>query len=219
MKNEYIPIGLMILFSFIGDQAIKIDSLREQSIITVNLLREQLIVSNRSINKLSNMYIERQTHVFKYTSPIKDYDKLTSPFGYRELLNPYTGGTRSSNHKGLDIVGAWHSEIRSIDLNGEVIDVWMPPDDYYRGHDLFGGFVRIRHNDDWISGYTHLSSIYVREDDLLIDGIFYRKGKVIGSIDVIGRQGDTGISTGEHLHLLVEKPDGTFVDPLRWIEL
>lgn len=219
MKNEYIPIGLMILFSFIGDQAIKINSLREQSTIESNLLKEQLVIANKSVSILSNMRIERAEHIFKYNSPIRDYDKVTSPFGYRELLNPYTGGTRTSNHKGLDIVGAWNSEIRSIDLNGEVIDVWMPPDDYYRGHDLFGGFVRIKHMDAWISGYTHLSSIYVREGDLLIDGLFYRNGKLIGSIDVLGRQGDTGLSTGEHLHLLIEQPDGTFVDPLKYVEL
>lgn len=208
MKYEIILIGTIMLLAQI-----------EGKMDRISTLKEELSIANNSISTLSNMRIERANHVFKYTSPIKDYDKFTSPFGYRELLNPYTGGTRSSNHKGLDIVGSWHSEIRPVDMNGEVIDVWMPPDDYYRGHDLFGGFVRIKHEDGWISGYTHLSSIYVREQDLLINGKFYRKGKLISAIDVLGRQGDTGISTGEHLHLLIEQPDGTFVDPLKYVEL
>ena len=161
------------------------------------------------------------TFEYKYTSPIEkeDFVKLTSPFGYRELLNPFTGGTRTSNHMGLDMVGKWHCEIRPVDMNGEVIDVWMPPNGYYKGHEDFGGFVRIKHLDKWISGYPHLSSIYVREGDKLIDGVFYRNGKVVPSVGVLGRQGNTGISTGEHLHLSIQKPDGLFVNPLRWVEL
>ena len=159
------------------------------------------------------------TFEHKYDSPMDKLDKLTSPSGYRELTNPFTGGITVGYHKGLDIVGLWHCEILPIDPNGEVIDKWYPPKNSRGGHEMFGGYVRIRHEDGWISAYGHLSSIYVKEGDKLIDGVFYRNGKRIGSKGVLGRQGNTGMSTGEHLHLSIQKPNGVFVDPLRWVEL
>ena len=179
-----------------------------------------LLTRQIEINKL-NIAAPAYGHVtvFKYRSPIafEDFDKKTSPYGYRELLNQNTGGTRTSEHKGLDFVGTWHCLIRPIDLNGEVIDVWMPPNWYYKGHPTLGGYARIKHNDNWISGYPHLSAIYVREGDLLINGIFYRDGKPLKSKGSIGRQGNTGLSWGEHLHLSIQKPDGTFADPLHHV--
>ncbi len=157
---------------------------------------------------------------YKYNSPMHKLDKLTSPFGYRELLNPFTGGVTTGSHKGVDIVGNWHCEIMPIDPDGVVIDKWVVPNGTWaEGHEIFGAYVRIQHKDGWISGYGHMSTIYVREGDVLHDGVFYHNGKRIGSEGIIGRQGNTGMSTGEHLHLSIQKPDGSFVDPLRWVEL
>jgi len=172
-----------------------------------------------TINSILAQEEAEKVRVYKYTSPMHHLDKLTSPFGYRELLNPFTGGVTTGKHKGLDIVGHWHCEILPIAQDGVVLDVWPVPNWYYKGHELFGGYVRIKHTDGWISGYGHMSVIYVKEGDVLKDGLFYRKGKLIGSKGIIGRQGNTGMSTGEHLHLSIEKPDGVFVDPLRWVKL
>ena len=191
-------------------------------VTNVNDQETYIIVANRSINYLSNMHIERRQHEYKYKTPIAvgDFDKKTSPFNYRELLNPYTGGTRNSNHMGLDLVGTWHCLISPIALNGEVIDKWY----VVPGHPIHGGYVRIKHPDDWIESHSHLSKIYVKEHDRLIDGIFYRKNwkgewNPLPSGGYIGRQGDTGQSEGEHLHLGIQTPDGKFVDPLHYIDL
>ncbi len=186
-----------------------------------NLERLNLALANRTINILSNMRIERQVHIYKYRSPIakEDFDKLTSPMGYRELLNPYTGGTRSSNHKGLDIVGTWHCLIRPIVLNGEILETWPAPDQYYKGHPIHGGYVVLKHDDGWKSNYSHLSKLYVMKGDKLIDGKFYRNGKLLPSEGAIGRQGNTGQSWNEHLHLSIQTPDDEFVDPLQYIDL
>ena len=210
MKNELILIGAIMLCAQVEGQMAK-----------NTLLKNQLSVSSQAINKLSNMHIERQTHTYKYVAPIakEDYNKKTSPFSYREMLNPFTGGQVSSWHKGVDIVGLWHCTIRPIDLNGEVIDKWYVPTNTRGGHEVFGGYVRIKHPDGWISAYGHLSSIYVKEGDKLIDGIFYRNGVALQSKGILGRQGNTGQSTGEHLHLSIQRPDGVFVDPLRWVKL
>lgn len=169
------------------------------------------------ISLMSNYLIVQKNKVYKYTKPF-NIVKPTSPFGYRELLNPFTGGVTTGSHMGIDIVGNWHCEVSSI-ADGVVLDVWPVPNWYYKGHELFGGYIRIEHADGWISGYGHLSSIYVKEGDVLKDGLFYRNGKLLPSKGVMGRQGNTGMSTGEHLHLSIQDAEGEFVDPLEYLEL
>ena len=207
MKRELVLIGTIMLLAQIEHQTTKVE-----------MLKHQLHASNNLVSLISNRIVKENEHVFKYTEPF-NVIKKTSPYGYREFLNPFTGGTIKSNHKGLDVVGQWHCEIKPIALNGVVIDVWPVPNWYYKGHELFGGYVRIEHNDGWISGYGHQSAIYVKEGDLLINGLFYREGKVIPSKSTLGRQGNTGISTGEHLHLSIQNNKGDFVDPLKYIDL
>ena len=218
MENETIPLWLLLIF--LGTFYMQVQ-VTEQRARNTELL-SQLHTANRTVNLLSYKHREKeQEFVYKYQSPMnkEDYNKLTSPFGYREMLNPFTGGQVTSEHKGLDLVGNWHCEIKPIGMNGKVIDKWYPPSSWASGHEVFGGYVRIQHKDNWISSYAHLSSIYVKEGDMLIDGLFYRNGQVLPSKGILGRQGNTGMSIGEHLHLSIQNEKGEFVDPLRWIEL
>jgi len=181
-------------------------------------------MSNQSqtISLLANMRIERQEYVFKFKKgPIdKKYipDK-TSAFGYRELLNPYTGGTRTGNHLGIDIVGTWHCPIKPIVLNGVVEHKWYVEP----GHPTHGGYVVILHDDGWRSGYSHLSKIYVKEHDRLIDGFFYReingRWTKLNTDGILGRQGNTGLSEGEHLHLTIKNEKGELLDPILYVDL
>ena len=176
---------------------------------------------NQTIDKLTDARIAVQKYIFKFKKgPIsKEYLlKPSSAYGYRELINYQTGGTRTSNHLGFDIVGTWHCPIEPIGLNGEVIDVYPPPDGYYRGHEVHGGYVRIRHDDGWVEGHSHLSAIYVKEGDILKDGIFYRDGKELPSVNLIGRQGNTGQSSGDHDHFSLENEFGEFVDPILYVD-
>jgi murein DD-endopeptidase MepM/ murein hydrolase activator NlpD len=207
MKNEYILLGAILLSAQVQGQW-------ENN----KVLKSELVIANQTVSKLTNMAIVRNQYIYRYKSPIETVLKFTSPFGYRELNVPWSGGTRKSEHMGVDLKGDWHCAIHPVAQNGEVIDVWQPPNGYYHGHPEFGGYVRIRHDDDYISGYAHLSSVYVKEHDKLIDGKFYRNGNLISSEDVLGRQGNTGQSTGEHLHLSIMNPEGEFVDPLLYID-
>ena len=58
-----------------------------------------------------------------------------------------------------------------------------------------GNFIDIRHNDGTIANYHHLRLMGVRVEK----GQFVKKG------ELIGRSGDTGFSTGPHLHFAVTK--------------
>lgn len=210
MKTTLLITGAILLLAY-----------SQHNVTQNNITKARLIKANETINMIGKTKVAIKNYIYKYRSPIalQDIKKNTSPFGYRELRNPFTGGTRTSNHKGLDIVGTWHCRIRPIGMNGEVVEKWYPPSSWASGHDTHGGYVRIKHTDGWIEGHSHLSEIYVKEGDLLIDGLFYRDGKLLSSMGILGRQGNTGLSEGEHLHLSIQTPDGTFVDPLHYIDL
>ncbi|MBU1626930.1 peptidoglycan DD-metalloendopeptidase family protein [bacterium] len=114
--------------------------------------------------------------------------KLTSEFGMRE--DPITGDIRM--HHGIDIAACEGTPIRAI-KDGEVIFSG------YRGS--YGNVVVIRHAKNYISLYAHNSSNEVDTGDRV------KRGQVIASV------GDTGRSTGPHLHLELRK-DGKYEDPI-----
>ena len=117
--------------------------------------------------------------------PLKQI-QVTSPFGYRR--DPFTGKKRM--HNGLDL-HARGDKVFAM-LHGIVHKV---------GYDKRSGiFVTLRHGDITIS-YCHLSKVTVR------------KGDVVSAGTVVGITGNTGRSTGEHLHITC-KLKGKFVDPM-----
>jgi murein DD-endopeptidase MepM/ murein hydrolase activator NlpD len=65
----------------------------------------------------------------------------------------------------------------------------------------YGLYVIVKHTDGYTSLYAHLSSISVLE------------GQEVKQGQVLGKSGNTGFSTGVHLHLEIRK-DGVAIDPL-----
>lgn len=131
-------------------------------------------------------------------TPIKDNFQISSGVGFRE--HPM-GGNEHSIHKGIDIVGPLNCEIRTV-ADGIVITHWVPPNGWYKGHPVYGGMVIIQH-DGFYSLYAHLSKTFIHE------------GQKVSAGETIGLQGNTGISTGEHLHFeLIIDPQLFFVEAL-----
>ncbi len=100
----------------------------------------------------------------------------SSPFGVRRIRNGKTAGF----HRGLDYAGAWGSPIYAP-ADGKVTLVGP-------GFTLLGNCVIINHGEGLTGLYLHMSSINVTEGQMV------KKGQVIGKI------GNTGASTGPHLH-------------------
>lgn len=121
--------------------------------------------------------------------PLPDNNtRITSPFGMR--IHPITGVY--SGHKGVDIAAAIGTSVYAIE-DGEVI---------FAGETLTGGkSVYIQHKGDVVSKYMHL------------DAILVSKGQRVNRKDLIAYSGNTGQSTGPHLHLQIELK-GKPVDPL-----
>ena len=118
------------------------------------------------------------------TYPLKSI-KITSPYGYRR--DPFTG--KLSWHNGLDLRAK--NEPAYAMMDGIVEKV---------GYDnRSGNYVTLKHGNYHVS-YCHLSSVLVG------------KGERVFSGTIVGVTGNTGRSTGCHLHLTCKK-DGKSVNP------
>jgi murein DD-endopeptidase MepM/ murein hydrolase activator NlpD len=132
-----------------------------------------------------------------------DYKRFTSPIGRRE--SPIYGG-QYANHKGMDISGVYLARI-VCSLGGKVTDVYPPPDGYWKGHPTKGGYVEITSPGGIVTRYSHMQEVERR---------MWKIGAIVKAGEMIGRQGNTGLSFKSHLHfeLLI---DGMHRNPLRYM--
>ena len=135
-----------------------------------------------------------------YRQPL-DQLWVSSGVGYR--MDPLGGmDAEEKLHKGVDYAAAIGTPVRAV-LSGRVVARWFAPGWHYgreySGDPILGGRVDIDH-DGMLSISGHLSKTLVHE------GEYVEAGQVIGEV------GNTGISTGPHLHFEL------VVDPLRYLE-
>jgi murein DD-endopeptidase MepM/ murein hydrolase activator NlpD len=103
---------------------------------------------------------------------------VTSEFGVRE--SPFRSGTEF--HKGLDISTRFGKEVIAPADGLVIVSAYDPQD---------GNFIKIDHGRSLATGFAHLSRRAIKQ------GMRVKKG------DIIGYVGDTGRSTGSHLHYSV----------------
>ena len=124
--------------------------------------------------------------------PVKGGDVwLSCEFGRR--TNPMTG--RKEFHSGVDVAGGYKTPIISP-AKGKVTRISK--------NRILGKSVRIRHRRDIRTTYGHLHSIAVENGERV------KRGQVIGYM------GNSGRSTGTHVHYEVVKK-GKAVDPMKYI--
>jgi len=112
--------------------------------------------------------------------------RLSSPFGSRK--HPILGFTK--HHNGTDFAAPTGTPIMASGSGTVIKAGWC-------GNG--GNCVRIRHNSSYTTGYGHLSKFATKT------GRRVRQGQVIGYV------GNTGMSTGPHLHYTV-KYNGKFIN-------
>ena len=101
-------------------------------------------------------------------------------------------------HKGLDF-STWRSGDPIIaTANGQVVTVGYD--------DSFGNYVIIKHKHGIYTRYAHMATVRVR------------KGQTVSQRQVIGTIGNTGITTGPHLHYEVHIGSDV-VDPAKYINV
>lgn len=119
--------------------------------------------------------------------------KITSKFGYR--TDPKTG-KQNAFHNGIDLAVPLGTEIKSP-MPGVVDAITSGGDG--------GNQIILKHDNGYKTGYAHLSKQLVKKGDKIKQG------------DIIGLSGNTGKSTGPHLHFTLTDPSGAKVDPQKMI--
>ena len=119
-----------------------------------------------------------------FAQPVSGGYQISSGFGYR--IDPFTH--KNAFHNGIDIPLPENTPVLAA-RDGIVIKT---------GKDKYGGkYVKLKHDNGYTTLYVHLSKIIAR------------KGRKVKQGEIIGLSGNTGRSTGPHLHFEVssaEKP-------------
>lgn len=164
----------------------KVKKVEEKFLLSANQPVDS-IQANLLQQETDSMDSKQKQRISSYPSityPLKSI-KVTSPYGYRR--DPFTG--KLSWHNGLDLRAK--NEPAYAMMDGIVEKV---------GYDnRSGNYVTLRHGNFHIS-YCHLSSIIVCKGESVFSGI------------IVGVTGNTGRSTGYHLHLTCKK-DGKSINP------
>lgn len=148
-----------------------------------------------SNNEILNRLLIKKDELDKYTPNIMPVEMkqsvISSGFGWR--ISPFTG--RREFHIGVDIVGRRGTKIIAP-ASGVVINTGYDP--------WLGNYIVVGHTEEIKTIYGHLSKISVS-----INGTVNRG-------DTLGLMGNSGLSTGSHLHYAVIKNDRA-VNPMEYI--
>ena len=127
---------------------------------------------------------------------IKDKDyKITQNYG--------------KNHVGVDIVGTTGgSSYIKAHSDGVVYNVvdGKNNDKNSSGVNSYGNYIQLKHSDGYYTLYAHLKK-----------GLKLKKGDVVKEGSVIGTMGNSGNSTGTHLHFEVRNPNNYVIDPTKYL--
>ena len=135
--------------------------------------------------------IEALIGMYQFKNPIEENGVITSNFGKRNSDNENV----SEYHTGIDIGAEYGTDIKSsvtgiVTLVSNVVD--------------YGKQVRVRNN-NVTTLYAHCSEILVKEGDIVADG------------QVIAKVGNSGNSTGPHLHFEI-RVDDRCLDPIKLVK-
>jgi murein DD-endopeptidase MepM/ murein hydrolase activator NlpD len=107
------------------------------------------------------------------------------------------GGRWGKSHNGIDIAAPVGTPIHAP-MAGEVIASGPASG--------FGLWVRVRHDDGTVTTYGHVNRSLVQVGEKVTAG------------EEIAEVGNRGRSTGPHLHMEVQTPGGTAVNPRPWLD-
>lgn len=148
--------------------------------------------NERPVDNLPKVNLETEVAA-NFTAPVKNY-KISSGFGQRKA--PTEGA--SKDHNGVDLAVPLNSAVFAP-MDGVVENVYF--------NDKGGKQVIIKHADGSKSGFAHLNDYSVSIGDEVTKG------------QQIALSGNTGKSTGPHLHFTFRNPFGDFINPVDFFNL
>lgn len=184
LKNEIDSLkNAMLKLSLSKREAKKLDFKKiEDSLIG---MMKKRIGKHNEINSVKPMnpfdFVEEPTASFsKIAMPLKNKITVTSPYGTR--THPIFGTKKT--HNGIDLKASYENVYAVLD--GIVTE---------SGWDSKGGgnYIKVKHFNRLETSYMHLSEMY------------YRAGEKVKAGFIIGKSGNSGNSTGPHLHFSVRE--------------
>jgi len=157
-------------------------------------LQSQIDLSGSRLSALENVILSRQLgqEIHPEGRPVNS-GYISSGFG--ERVDPFTGS--GEFHEGIDFAASEGTQIRAVAAG---IVTWAGP----RGG--YGNMVQIDHGNGYATRYGHAYKVLVHV------------GETVNRGDVLALVGDTGRSTGPHVHFEVLK-NGHEVNPARFVAL
>jgi murein DD-endopeptidase MepM/ murein hydrolase activator NlpD len=129
-----------------------------------------------------------------YALPLDGRLRVTTPFGER---GPYW---KLGYHPGIDFGVKSGTPVKAV-ADGVVLEA------HEAGYNAgYGGYVKIDHGNGVHSLYAHLSRVDVAE------------GQQVSAGEALALSGNTGVSTGPHLHVEIRK-NGVHQDPAPYLGL
>ena len=138
--------------------------------------------------------VQSVTNALGFALPLSTRLRITTPFGER---GPYW---KLGYHPGMDFAVPVGTPVKAV-ADGVVIEAYEAG--YNKG---YGGYVKVDHGNGRHSLYAHLSRVDVEE------------GQQVSAGDKIALSGNTGVSTGPHLHLEIRQ-NGKHLDPAPYLGL
>ena len=184
LKNELDSLKILVKEYSHANNSRKENFLKmKDSLLVVTQLRAEQkkdLLKNQSSQALLDFMEEPKEPLSKIVMPLAGKMIITSSYGTR--VHPIFGSRKM--HSGIDLK-AYYENIYSV-MAGIVTAA---------GWDSKGGgnFIKVRHFNRFETAYLHLSEIY------------YRVGEMVKAGSILGRSGNTGNSTGPHLHFSVKE--------------
>ena len=160
-------------------------------------LKTKTIMKDNNIEDASSLKIDQKL-ILRGAKPEFSYqDRLDQKFMYpiNTRITSYYGPRWGRMHEGVDFAAPMGSPIRAVSSGRVVYSGWATG---------YGNVVIIEHQKGLRSLYAHNSKLLVRA------------GESVGKGEVISRSGNTGNSTGPHLHLEIQV-NGRPENPLNYI--
>lgn len=160
----------------------------------INELSKAIYIQSKSYDEIETMVQNKLKMLASIPAiipiAIKDFKRISSGFGYR--MHPIY--KQMIKHRGMDFTGTLNTPVYSTG-NGKVVKL-----NKQRG---YGKRIVIDHGYGYQTIYAHLNGYNVK------------RGQKVKRGDLIGYLGNTGLSTGPHLHYEIKK-NGIAIDPINY---
>lgn len=171
-------------YKFSVEKTVAATNRKEATPESITSENEKYVPDKISLSSTVSVRLEQMESYLSVCYPLK-HIKINSPYGYRK--DPFTG--KRTFHNGIDL-HARSARVFAM-MQGRVLKV---------GQDKVSGkYVTLQHGNFTVS-YCHLSQTLVS------------RGQIVKVGEIVGITGNTGRSTGEHLHLTI-RHKGEYVNP------